>query len=434
MKKSVWARVICLIFLFSYFSISTCKAYSVLTHEAIIDASWEKFIVPLLKQRFPDATPEQLKEAHAYAYGGAVAPDMGYYPFGSSLFTNLVHYVRSGDFVVCLLTESKDINEYAFSIGMLCHYNADKYGHNLGTNKSVPIIYPNMRSKFGDVVTYAEDKTSHARTEFAFDVLQTARGNYASTAYHDYIGFQVSEPVLERAFRKTYGLELKEVFGNFGLAVSTFRWSVKSLMPGITKVAWSLKKNEIEKATPGITGRKFIYKMKRANYYQEFGKDHKKPGLGAWFFSLAIRILPKVGPLKALRFKTPTPEVEKLYIQSFDTVLLHYTTYIKEMTPEGQPQLPNIDYDTGKKTEAGEYPLADICYGDWVLKLKATHFDSVTLAEKQNILDFFSNRKNIQITKKGIKKWEDIQLALEELKSKDPVLAEQVGIKNKIDK
>src|SRR5471030_94158 len=230
-----------LLVIFFQLSMVTCKAYSVLTHEAIIDASWEKFIVPLLLKKYPGATPEQLKEAHAYAYGGAVTPDIGYYPFGSSLFTNLVHYVRSGDFVEALLSESQDINEYSFSLGMLCHYNADRYGHLLATNRSVPIIYPKMKSKFGDVVTYAENRVSHARTEFSFDVLQTARGNYASTAYHDFIGFKVSEPVLDKAFRKTYGLELKKIFGGLSLAVETFRWSVQSLMPGITKVAWATK-------------------------------------------------------------------------------------------------------------------------------------------------------------------------------------------------
>ncbi len=428
MKKNMLPRLICLVLISFLFGISTCKAYSVLTHEAIIDASWEKFLVPLLKQRFPEATPDQLKEAHAYAYGGAVAPDMGYYPFGSKLFTNLVHYVRSGDFVDCLLQEAQNINEYAFALGCLCHYNADKYGHSLGTNVSVPIIYPNMRSKFGGVVTYAEDKTSHARTEFSFDVLQTARGNYASNAYHDYIGFQVSEPVMERAFRKIYGLELKEVFGSFSLAVSTFRWSVQSLMPGITKVAWALKKSDIEKATPGMTGRKFIYKMKRANYYQEFGKEHKKPGIGAQFFSFVIRIMPKVGPLKALRFKTPTPEVEKLYIQSFDTVLAYYTTYLASMTQKGPP-LANIDYDTGKKTVAGEYRLADECYNDWVLKLESTHFDSVSTSEKQNILDFYAKKNDLQISKKAMKKWGKVQLALEELRSKQPIAGELAGLK-----
>jgi hypothetical protein len=426
MKKNTWLRIICLAF-FLQFSSTICKAYSVLTHEAIIDASWEKFLVPLILKRYPGTTPEQLKEAHAFAYGGAVAPDMGYYPFGSSLFTNLVHYVRSGDFVEALLSESQNANEFAFALGALCHYNADKYGHSIATNRSVPITYPEMHKKFGDVVTYAEDKISHARTEFSFDVLQTARGNYASTAYHDFIGFQVSEPVLDRAFIKIYGLHLKDVFGNFGLAVSTFRWSVQSLMPGITKVAWATKKNEIEKAVPGITGRKFIYKMKRSNYYKEFGKDREKPKLGAQIFALLIKILPKIGPLKALRFKIPSQEVEKLYINSFDTVQAHYTAYVSQMTPKG-PQLENIDYDTGKRTEPGEYPLADLCYGDLVLKLQDNHFDSVSTAEKQNILSFYSNRTNIQVTKKNMKKWEKIQLALEELKTKEPATPELVKL------
>ena len=418
MKKRAYFKAVFIVLLFFQLGRSTtCKAYAVLTHEAIIDASWEKFIMPLLKQKFPGTTPEQLKEAHAYAYGGAVAPDMGYYPFGSALFTNLLHYVRSGDFVEALLTEAKDINEYAFALGVLCHYNADRYGHLLGTNKSVPITYPKMREKYGEVVTYAENKVSHARTEFSFDVLQTARGNYASNNYHDYIGFKVSEPVLERAFRKTYGLEIKDIVSNFSLAVETFRWSVQSLMPGITKVAWSIKKGDIEKATPGITSQKFIYKMNRAMYYEEFGKKHTKPGIFADFFSLLIRILPKIGPLKALNFKIPSPEVEKLYIQSFDTVLLHYTTYIKEMTPEG-PNLLNVDYDTGKKTMIGEYPLADKCYGDWVLKLQNKHFDSLSVPGKQNILDFYYNPDSSLMHHEHAKKWKKVNLALTELKIK----------------
>lgn len=416
-------KLICLLVAFFQLSVVPCNAYSVLTHEAIIDASWEKFIVPLLLKKYPGSTPEQLKEAHAYAYGGAVAPDIGYYPFGSALFTNLVHYTRSGDFVKALLSESRDINEYAFSLGMLCHYNADRYGHSLGTNKSVPIIYPEMQSKFGDVVTYAENKISHARTEFSFDVLQTARGNYASTAYHDFIGFKVSESVLEKAFRKTYGLELKSIFSNLSLAVETFRWSVQSLMPGITKVAWATKKGDIEKATPGITGRKFIYKMSRINYYQEFGKKRKRPGPGAQCFSLLIKILPKVGPLKALRFKVPPPEVEKLYIQSFDSVLLHFTTYLKDMTPSG-PALSNIDFDTGKETEPGEYILADNCYDDWILKLGDTNFESLDLPQKQNILAFYAKMGPRPQSRKSLKKWAKIEQVLDQLKAKQPVITQ----------
>ena len=93
--------------------------YSVLSHQAIIDTTWKDSLRPLLLKRFPQATEEQLREAHAYAYGGAIIQDMGYYPHGSMFFSDLAHYVRSGDFVVALLRDSKDLNEYAFALGAM---------------------------------------------------------------------------------------------------------------------------------------------------------------------------------------------------------------------------------------------------------------------------------------------------------------------------
>ena len=394
---------------------SPCKGYSVLTHEAIIDACWEKTLQPLLKQKYPASTPEQLQEAHAYAYGGAVAPDMGYYPFGSKFFTNLLHYVRSGDFVMALIEESNEINEYAFALGALCHYEADKYGHFIGTNQSVPLVYPKLKAKFGNSVTYEENKTAHIRMEFAFDVLQTARGNYASTAYHNYIGFKVSRSVLERAFRKTYDLDINSIFGNLSLAIETFRWSVKRLFPEMTKVAWVTKRQDILKKTPGITSRQFIFKMRNANYYQEYGKKHKGPGIFANFLSLLIRVLPKVGPLKALKFKDPGPQAEKLFIQSFDTVLLNYTNALKT-TGHGKVFLPNIDFDTGQPTAPGEYQLTDQTYGKLLIKLSDKKFDSLSAPLKQNLLSFCNNLKPINKTKKAKEQWEKATDALEKLK------------------
>ena len=219
-----------------------------LTHEAIIDAAWDKSILPLLKTRYPSATAEDLKNAHAYAYGGAVTPDMGYYPFGSALFTNLVHYVRSGDMVNALLKDANNINEYAFALGFLSHYNADNYGHPLATNRSVPLVYSRMRRKYGTVITYAQNKISHMRMEFGFDVLQTSKGNYASQAYHDFIGFKVDTSVLARAFLETYGLDINEVFGNhLPLAIEVFRFIVANIFPLITKSAWASKSSDILK-------------------------------------------------------------------------------------------------------------------------------------------------------------------------------------------
>src|SRR6202521_5045457 len=58
-------------------------AYSVLTHEEIVDLLWTDAIQPLLLKRYPGLSEDQIREAHAYAYGGAVIQDLGYYPFGS---------------------------------------------------------------------------------------------------------------------------------------------------------------------------------------------------------------------------------------------------------------------------------------------------------------------------------------------------------------
>ncbi len=390
-------------------------AYSLLTHQALIDESWEKSIKPLLKLKYPGCTEEQLKAAHAYAYGGAIAPDMGYFPFGSAFFTDLVHYVRSGDFVNALLDEADSLNEYAFALGFLCHYDADKDGHFLGTNRCVPLTYPKMKKKYGDIVTYAEDPISHRRVEFSFDVLQTARGNYASQAYHDFIGFQVSRPVLERAFLKTYGLDLNEVFSDLSLAIGTFRWSVKSLFPVLTRAAWVNKRPEISKTNPTSTSRNFRYKMHKADYYREFGKEHKKPGIFANFLAVIIRILPKIGPFKVLKYKEPGPQGEKLFVQSFDTALVHYAATLKILR-SGNINLTNIDFDTGNITRAGEYPLADKSYGVLLEKLQKKNFAHLNREMKQNILDFYSKDSARVIVQKNNEDQKQINEALEEIK------------------
>jgi len=415
MKSVACNKLLLLAVIFILCSPSPSKAYSVLTHEAIVDASWEKSIQPLLKNKYPAVTDSALKVAHSYAYGGAIAPDMGYFPFGSRLFTNLVHYVRSGDFVMTLLDDAQDVNEYAFALGFMCHYMADRYGHFLGTNQCVPIVYPKMMKKFGHMVTYEEDKTSHKRMEFSFDVLQTAKGNYASLAYHDFIGFNVARPLLERAFSKTYGLDINKVFGNLSLAIETFRWSVKSLFPVFTKAAWAIKKSDILKTQPTATAKSFQYKMRRANYYQEFGKKHHGPGIFANALSWLILVLPKVGPLKSLKIKAPGPIAEKLFIQSFDTVLVQYCAAVK-ILDAGSVDLSNIDFDTGNNTVAGEYKLADATYGNMVLKLNQKEFNLMDTALKQNVIEFYSHKKATTATRKERKQWKKIIVALDQLK------------------
>ena len=403
----------------------TTKAYSVLTHEALIDASWKNNITPLLRLKYPNATDDDLKKAHAYAYGGCLLPDMGYFPFGSIYFTNLAHYVRSGDFVLSLISEARDINEYAFALGALCHYMADRYGHSMGTNRTVPIVYPGIGKKFGPIVTYEENRIAHSRVELSFDVLETAKGNYAPEAYHDFIGFEVAKPVLERAYLKTYGEDINEVFGDLDLAISTYRWSVKSLMPTITHAAWQLRKDEIKKQNPSANSRSFHFKMKRKAYNKEFGSSYRKPAFKDRVIAFFIRILPKVGPLKALSFKDPGPKGEEYFIKSFDTVLVHYRDALVQVQ-SNQLKLQDVDYDTGRPTRIGEYELADETYSTLLIRLEKTKFNNLTAPLKENILSFYNKADTVSLDKKHDKDRKKTIVALQGVRTANLIAADSL--------
>lgn len=394
-------------------------SYSVLSHQAIIDSTWKDSLRPLLLKRFPGATDEQLREAHAYAYGGAIIQDMGYYPFSSKFFTDLAHYVRSGDFIKALLAESKDLNEYAFALGALAHYAADNNGHAIGVNRAVPLAYPKLRARYGDEVTYVEDPTAHMKTEFGFDVIQVARGHYARDSYHDFIGFKVSKDVLARAFLKTYDLELKDQFVSLDLAIGTYRRTASGLIPEMTRVAWELKKDDIVKANPGMTREKFIYNLSRADYDKEFGKSYKEPGFGAKLLAGFIRILPKVGPLKPLDFKMPTPEAERLFFESFNATLERYRALLAE-TQAGRLDLPNTDFDTGRPVRAGEYRLADETYAKLIQKLARHKFENTSPDLCRDILAFYSDLSAPIATKRDKDEWRETLRALDQLKALQP--------------
>ena len=337
---------------------SDTEAYAVLAHEAIVDSAWDTNIRPLLLKRFPGSTAAEIKEAHGYAYGGAIIQDMGYYPHGSFFFSDLTHYVRSGDFVLALLRDSKDINDYAFALGALAHYAADNEGHPIGTNRAVPLLYPKLKKKYGDSVTYEQDRLAHVKTEFGFDVLEVAHGRYAPDSYHDFIGFGVSVPLLEQAFQETYGLDLKAVLSDEDKVIGSYRHDVSQLLPKATRIGWSLKKNEIMKDQPGITKKKFIYNLSRASYQKNWGKDYQMPTLGERFLAFLVRILPKIGPLKVLELRTPTPETERMFEASFNVTLDRYRQLLSQIG-SGRPQLPNDNFDTGEMTGPGTYRLSD---------------------------------------------------------------------------
>ena len=390
-----------------------CAGYSVLTHEAIIDASWKDSIEPLLLKRFPNATQEELLQAHAYAYGGAIIQDLGYYPFGSKFFSDLTHYVRSGDFVLALIEESTNLNEYAFALGALSHYAADTSGHPLATNLAVGIMYHGLAKKYGPVVTYEEKPSAHMKVEYGFDVDQVAKGHYAPKAYHDFIGFQVSKPVLERAFAKTYSLDMSSVFFSVDLAIGSYRHAVSTVVPRMTKVAWHLKKDEIQHSDPSETKTKYIYHISNSEYRKDWGDIYEKPGFGARLKAFFLRLVPKVGPFSGLAFHPPTPTVEHLYMDSFNKTLDRYRLLLLAQQ-EGQLQLPNDNLDTGAMTEAASYGLTDETYAKLVQR---TNGRPVSDALRQIILSYYANLEKPFATKQNAKAWQDLIKELNTLKS-----------------
>ncbi|TAM82547.1 MAG: hypothetical protein EPN47_07745 [Acidobacteria bacterium] len=390
-------------------------AYAVLSHEAIIDSAWDTSIRPLLLKRFPGATMAELKEAHGYAYGGAIIQDMGYYPHGSFFFSDLTHYVRSGDFILALIRDSTDLDGYAFALGALAHYAADNDGHSIGVNRAVPALYPKLERKYGDSVTYEEGKLEHLKTEFGFDVLEIARGRYAPDSYHDFIGFGVSAPLLEKAFQETYGLNLKTVLSNENEALGSYRHDVSHVLPEATRIAWLLKKNEIKQDEPGITKRRFLYNLSHASYRKRWGRTYREPGFKERFIAFIIRILPKFGALKVLQLKTPTPETEQMFESSFNATLQRYRQLLKQVGT-GRLDLPNDNFDTGDVTGPGKYKLNDETQAKLLDRLAQKNFTGASPEVRGELLEFFGHPDAPYSIKRKKKEWKRVMAEVDQLK------------------
>jgi hypothetical protein len=403
-RSAIW---IALILIVHSYAVQPCAAYSVLTHEEIVDLAWKTDLVPMLKQRFPAATDDDLKKAHAFAYGGSVMQDMGYYPFGNKFFSDLTHYVRSGDFVANLLREASDLDEYAFALGALAHYSSDNCGHPT-VNRAVGIEFPELKEKYGEVVTYEDNPKAHIRTEFGFDVTQVAKNRYTSDRYHDFIGFEISKPVLERAFQDTYGIPLTDVLSKEDLAIGTFRRSISLAIPEMTRVALLTRRKEIVSETPNFNARQFRYYLSRTNY--------RRPGFGTRVLAFFVRILPKIGALKTLDFKIPTQKTEDLYIASVNKTVQDYTKLLHE-TSDGNLNLPNTDFDTGEAARAGEYRLSDNSYVHLLDRLAKSNFDKIDPALRANILAFYGDPAAPLAPKKNSAAWRKMQDQLDRLRS-----------------
>jgi hypothetical protein len=328
--------------------------------------------------------------------------------------------VRSGDFIASMIREAQDLDEYAFALGALSHFAADNYGHRMATNVSVPLLYPDLRLKFGDTITYADDPFSHSKTEFAFDVFQASKGRYAPAAYKEFIGFQVSKRVLQRAFEDTYGLKIEDVFLNLDLALGSYRRAVGTILPALTKVAWQIKGQEIRKEVPGITRKKFLYNLSRSSYEKNWGATYQKPGIRSRILATFFRIVPRVGPFKAMAFKRLTPETEKLYMAGFNATIDRYRELLAAVGVD-QLRVPNDNFDIGAATKAGSYRLTDLAYAKLLHKLDG-HYAEAPPELRSNILQFYQDLTLPIATKTDESDWTRLQQELNHLAEIDRAL------------
>jgi hypothetical protein len=395
--------------LFAVLLPAALAAYGFLTHEAIIDLAWEDTLKPRLLAKYPATTPEELQIAHSYAYGGSVIQDLGYYPFGSQFFSDLVHYVRTGDFVRCLIKQSRDVNELAFAYGALAHYAADTGGHP-AVNLSVALTYPQLKPTFGNEVTYEQDKKAHLKVEFGFDMYQAVTNRYAQQDYHERLGFRVAQELLERSFAATYGLSFNRVFKHPHLAIGSYRFAISRLLPEITRAAVLNRHDQIIAERPDFAERQFLFKISKTEYRKQFGSDYEKPGLGTRILSFFFRHVSHSGALTALDAVNPTPQTQDYFVKSVDFSLRRYREFVAAAA-NNNFSLRNWNFDTGRDLTPNEYGLADDAYARLLLLLSKDGFTTVDTDLKQNIIAFYDAPPKPRTTKDSAT-WDKVTKAL----------------------
>ncbi len=402
-------------------------SYSVLTHEQIIDLAWKDSIVPMLLSRYPNATSADLERARAYAYGGCAIQDAGYYPFGHAFFSDLTHYVRTGDFVASLIRNSKNIYELAFALGALSHYVGDSIGHHDAVNPSTAVEFPSLEEKYGPVVTYDESPHGHVRTEFAFDIDQLSKRRLAPSAYLNHVGLQVSPRLLEVAFFETYGLHLRNMGIDRRAAVGTYRRSVRAFIPSIARAEVLLHRKDFP---PDVPDPEFDLYAKRVHEADaDNGWEHYRKGkfsLRTRLLAVVIFIIPKVGVISDLAIRGPQQQTEERYVESVNRSLERYEQVLGYLTrnPKAEPgiamKLENRDLDTGEKVRPGGYRLTDQTYAQLLEKITVLGAP-VPVTLKRDILNYYADPAAPITTKKHEDAWKRVQEQLVTLKTM-PVL------------
>lgn len=393
-------------------------AYSVLTHQAIIDLSWNNAIRPLLLSRYPNTAEADLQVAHAYAYGGCAIQDAGYYPFSRQFFSNLTHYVRTGDFVESLLRNARNVNEYAFALGALSHYIGDSVGHADAINPATAIEYPKLAKKYGSIVTYEDAPDQYVATEFSFDVDQLSRRRLAPIEYQRFVGLRVPRRLLEQAFFETYGLTFTGVMGKTGRAsIRSYRGSIRTFIPVFAKAEVALHQDKFPKDDPASFAKTEPY-LRHVPYLPDWSHAYRGPDFGEHVLAVVIHVLPPIGTVRILKIRGPRAETEDLYYSSLNRTLTLYERRLDDLRlmPAMPLGLPNRDLDTGDWTKPGAYRLTDRTYAQLLREITEKQQNPVPPGLKQDILNYYAVPDAPIITKRNHDQWERVQKDLARLR------------------
>ena len=397
-------------------------AYSVLTHQAIIDLSWNTVIQPLLLSRYPRTTKADLQTAHAYAYGGCAIQDAGYYPFSRQFFSDLTHYVRTGDFVESLLRNAGNVNEYAFALGALSHYVGDSVGHADAINHATAIEYPKLAKKYGSIVTYEDAPRQYVATEFSFDVDTLSRRRFAPASYQRRVGLLVPRRLLEQAFFETYGLTFTGVMGKTGRAsIRSYRTSIRNFIPGFAKAEVVIHRSNFPKGDPE-SFRTIQPCLQDVPYLPAWATAYRDPSIVQHVLAGVIWILPPIGVVRILKIRGPRTETEELYYASLDRTLTLYERRLNELRLlPGMPLgLPNRDLDTGEWTKPGVYRLTDQTYARLLREITEEQQNPVPPGLKQDILSYYAVPDAPITTKRNPDEWTRVQKDLARLRATQP--------------
>ena len=390
--------------------------YSIQTHEQLIDLAWKQSIRPLLLKRFPTLTEAQIREAHAYAYGGCAIQDFGYYPFGNKFFSDLTHYVRSGDFVISLLRNAHTADELAFAIGSLSHYIGDTVGHSAAINLAVPVEFPKLEQKYGSTINYAQDPHAHVQTEFAFDINQLSKRRFAPSAYLKYVGLEVPRSLLRKAFFETYGLNLPDIIGTKETSIRIYRYAVRRFLPNIARAETILHKKNFPADTPSPDLDDLRNDLLQASTDNNWEAYRKNPGFTSHLYAGFIFILPKVGTVKMLAIKGPTVQTEDLYVKSVNRSIKSMR-FVLTNFDHIERYLPNRDLDTGFVVKPGGYPLTDRTYATLLAMITKSPDKVVPNQLKHDLIAYYADPQAPIITKKDPEKWAQVQKNLKTLEN-----------------